>query len=55
MGTAASNFNALVASVSFGIAVAAAGILADDLFSRRVRCGLVFLGFCSVLVGVCFF
>lgn len=55
MGAGGSTLSALVAWVSLGTVVAATGILADGVFSSRVRWGLVFLGCCSVLVGLTFF
>lgn len=44
--------HAFVAAVIVGVALAATGILADDLFSHRLRVGMVVLGCCALLAAV---
>jgi len=46
--------HALVASIVVGVALAATGILADDLFSHRLRVGMAVIGICVILLGVLF-
>jgi hypothetical protein len=44
--------HALAASIIVGVALAATGILADDLFSHRLRIGMAVIGCCVLLIGI---